>query len=132
MAMEFVWGMTEENWKNFYNDHKSRDNTSLSKDFDFYGNCCVGNLCAEVMHTGDNYAWFAFVNVYGLGIDDGYGETKIGKIPYALLDDAEFTVPMECDTFENFKITFEKNFEERINFNDCLKELANMPLGDWS
>ena len=131
--MNFVWNMTEENWKNLYNDHKSRDCDSLSSDFDFYGNCYIGHLCADIQHTGDDSddtSWYAFVNVFGLGIDDGYGETESG-IPYSLVH-CDFSVPMDCDTFESFKEAFEKNFTEAINYRSSCKELANRPLGNWN
>ena len=129
--LEFVWNMTEDNWKNLKHDHAiQKNNDNFSTDFDFYGNCYVGNLSADIQHTGDEDAWYVFVNVFALGIDDGYGETSEGKIPYSLLD-CEFEAPMNCRTFETFKKTFEKNFKEVINSNEQYKKLANMPLGNW-
>lgn len=129
--MNFVWNMTEENWKNLKHDDAQKRYVNISKDMDFYGNCYVGHLSADIQHTGDEHAWYAFVNVFGLGIDDGYGETNKGKIPYSLLDDSEFEVPMDCNTFDDFKMEFEKNFTDAINSNEQMKELASMPLGNW-
>lgn len=128
--MEFTWNMTETNWKNLMNDNTQRDCESLSKDFDFYGNCYIGHLCADIQHTGDESAWYAFVNVFALGIDDGYAYTKNGDIPYSLLD-FDFEVPVNCMTFESFKAEFEKNFTAFIESKTEYNELANMPLGNW-
>ena len=126
--MKFVWHMTEENWKNFMNDKNMKNKTSC--DGGFYGNCYVGYLCADILHTLDDSDWYAYSNMFGLGIDDGYGETLKGNIPYSLLD-SYVEVPLNCNSFENFKKCFEKRFEKCINSNEELKELANMPLGDW-
>ena len=134
MAMEFIWNMIEENWKNLKHDNEKKNFDNLSKDYDFYGNCCIGNLCAEIMHTcddSDKTSWYSYSNVYALGIDDGYGETVNGKIPYSLLHDS-FKVPINCKSFESFKKEFEKRFTEMINEKEQYKELANMPLGDWN
>lgn len=132
--MNFVWNMNEKNWQNLKKDHTNRLSMNMSKDFDFYGDCCIGNLCAEILHTGDDSdksSWYAFTNIYALGIDDGYGETLEGNIPYALLH-GSFKVPINCKTFDGFKRVFEKRFEEFINSNEQYKELANMPLGNWN
>ena len=132
--MDCVWNMTEENWSNFKNDHAKKNSNNLSKDYDYYGSCCIGNLCAEITHTGDDSdetSWYSYTNIYALGIDDGYGETLEGKIPYSLLSDS-FKVPINCKTFESFKKTFEKSFEEMIKTKEKYKELANMPLGNWN
>lgn len=134
--MNFVWDMTAKNWRNLMKDHKgfdNYDNYSFSNDFEFYGNCYIGHLSADIQHTcdpSDNTSWYAYVNIFGLGIDDGYGETTKGKIPYSLLNYG-FKVPMNCKTFKEFKQIFEKNFEEAINSNKELKRLAEMPLGNW-
>ena len=114
--MEFIWGMTEKNWENLVNDHKKHNVENMSSDFDFYGNCCIGNLCAEVVHTGDESdetSWYSYTNIYALGIDDGYGETDNG-IPYSLLHDS-FKIPIEAETFEKFKEIFESRFENLVN-----------------
>ena len=132
--MNFTWNMTENNWRNLVNDHKKHTFDSLSDDYDFYGNCCIGNICAEIMHTGDDSddtSWYSFTNIYALGINDGYGETVKRKMPYALLNDS-FKIPVECSTFERFKAEFEKRFMEMINSKEQYTKLANMPLGDWN
>lgn len=132
--MNFTWNMTEQNWSNLRKDHKKKRNTNMSDDYDFYGNCCIGNLCAEIVHTGDDSdetSWYSYTNIYALGIDDGYGETTDGKIPYSLLNDG-FKIPIKCRTFESFKKAFEQSFEELINSKEQYKELANMPLGNWN
>lgn len=141
MAMEFVWGMTEKNWRNFKHDHELKNfrgdgsgHCDFSEDYDWYGNCCVGNLCAEILHTcddSDETSWYSYANIFALGIDDGYGETNEGKIPYALLRNS-FKVPIGCKTFESFKKEFEKRFTKMINEKEQYKKLANMPLGNWN
>ena len=127
--MKFVWHMTERDWENFIHDSNIENETDFGGGF--YGNCYVGYLCADVLHTLDQSDWYAYSNMFGLGIDDGYGETLKGNIPYSLLD-SYVEVPVDCNSFEEFKKCFEKNFEECINLNEELKELADMPLGDWS
>lgn len=126
--MKFKWTMTERDWENFMHDNEIENEESIGDGF--YGNCYVGNLCADIHHTLDYTDWYAYINLYGLGIDDGYGETPFFKIPYTLLD-YDFKVPVDCDTFEEFKECFEKNFEECINSNDVCRELGNMPLAEW-
>ncbi len=125
--MKFIWDMTERDWENFMHDNKIENKTALGDGF--YGNCYVGYLCADIHHTLDETDWYAYVNIYGLGIDDRYGETPTG-IPYALLD-YDFKVPVDYDTFEEFKKCFEKNFEECFNSNEELKKLADMPYVSW-
>jgi hypothetical protein len=131
--MNFVWNMTEKNWRNFLHDSKKKNIGHFSEDCDYYGNCCIGNLCAEIMHTcddSDETSWYSYTNIYALGIDDGYGYTRENETPYTLISDG-FQVPANCKTFESFKATFEKRFEELIESNEKWKELANMPLGNW-
>lgn len=128
--MEFIWNMGKENWENLVSDNRRKNGVKLSKDAGFYGNCYIGHLCADIQHTLDEYAWYIYVNVFGLGINDGYGETLEGKIPYSLLD-LDFKVPVRCKTFENFKKSFEKEFSNAINSSEKYIELANMSLGNW-
>ena len=45
--MEFIWKMTEENWKNMVNDSYTNIYEELSDDFGFYGQLYVGDYCIE-------------------------------------------------------------------------------------
>lgn len=129
--MEFVWAMSRDQWVALQQDNSQKgagviDGVSAG----CYGVCQVGALRAEIQHTLDENDWYAFCNVYALGVDDGYGNTEAGK-PYALLDDAP-RIPMELETFCEFKIQFEKHFEEYINKSEKAKTLAAEPLGNWN
>ena len=128
--MQFKWNMTPQQWENITADHNAHDPYALSRDFDFYGQCYIGHLCAEILHTGDAEAWFPFTNIYGLGVDDGYSETRVGKIPYALLD-YDFTPPIDAPTFEAFKREFETRFLAAIDKYPEWQRLASQPLGCW-
>lgn len=127
--MEFVWDMTEDGWRGLVAGAHSAD---------YCGNCRIGYLCVEFINPGyiiaDNTeveALHPFVNIYALGIDDGYGETRVGKTPYALLDD-DIAVPTECETFSEFKQKVESRLTEKILNKKSLTELANKPLGNWA
>ena len=130
--LNFAWNMTEKNWQNLISDHKlaAKDRgIKFSEDADVYGSCLVGNLCADIQHTLVSVDCYAFANVFALGVDDGYGETPAG-IPYALLDGGP-RVPMECESFEEFKKAFVSSFEEYIAGHKDASALAEAPLGCW-
>lgn len=129
---DFVWEMTENQWTNLVSDYKQRFANLLqfSPDFDYYGCCKIGHLCADIQLTGDPDDWYAFVNIFGLGIDVGYGETACNKIPYALMNEGA-SVPIRSKSFEAFKRNFEQNFLNAINDSKLLTKLASQPLGDW-
>ena len=110
--MKAIWRMNENNWRNYVNDNNSKGKEKFSSDADMYGAVVVGNIRAEFHHTLDNSDWYAFVNVFALGVDDGYGEED--GTPYALLSDAP-RVPINANTFEEFKTAFEKDLEAYIN-----------------
>lgn len=130
--MNFKWEMTEENWRNYMHDNNLLEDETgePSKDWKegIYGQCFIGNLCAEFVHSLDNSDWYAYTNVYALGIDDEYAATKSG-VPYALLDDGP-VVPMGCHSFDEFQQHFESNFIEYIEANGHTS-LANTELGNW-
>lgn len=127
--MKFVWKMEQADWERLISNHAKKDDKNFSETNDLYGQCMVGHLCADIQHTLDHSAWYTYVNVFGLRIDEGYGETNSG-IPYALLDDGP-TVPISCNSLEEFKSEFEKIFEEYIEKNERAKQLAEMELGNW-
>ncbi len=111
--MEFIWNMTEENWKNLMHDMEERDYNKLSSDFDYYGRAIVGDYCIEfIVLNDDDYevrknGW---TNVYQLYVDDGYGEQD--GIPYSLID-AYIDIP-KANNFEEFKEICEQEVVENI------------------
>lgn len=111
--MNIKWNMTEDAWKELVNNHKRKDDPNFNRSDNLYGSCEVNNLCAEILHTHDDTDWYAFVNVYALGVNDGYGKTEDGT-PYALLDDGP-RVPLEAVTFDEFKTLFEESFNEYLS-----------------
>jgi len=127
--MQFVWNMSETQYKNLIADHNAKGSDQFSIDADIYGQCRIGTLCADIQHSLDEDNWYAFANVYALGVDEGYGETESG-IPYTLLNDGP-AVPMDAKSFDEFKAQFERNFEEHICASEYTKSLANQPLGNW-
>ncbi len=130
MSLNFVWNMTEENWRNLVSDHKlaKTENPSgnFSADADVYGNCSVGALKVDIQHTLDPDNCYAYANVYALGVDNGYGETESG-VPYELLDGGPH-VPIRCKSFETFRKNFERGFAEYIASNERKMQFAEMPL----
>lgn len=129
--MNFKWEMTEENWRNYMHDNNLLEDETgePSKDWKegIYGQCFVGNLCAEFVHS----LRYAFVNVYAYGVDDEYSETASG-VPYALIDDKCYpVVPMQCVSFDDFKKAFEASFTAEILRDAFVTELAEKELADW-
>ena len=139
--LNFVWNMTEENWKNMLLDHKNGRNGKLSKDANTYGSVCVGHVKVDFVHTLCKGDWYCFTNVFVHGIDTGYSRTSDGK-PYCLLNESP-KVPIRCKTFDSFKKTFEKMLLEFIdekhvvkivggeNANIILKDFANKETMNW-
>lgn len=125
----FIWNMTEEDWKRLMLDNTKKDNKDCKIDNHCYGQCFIGTLCSDILHTLDNTDWYAYANVFVLGVDDGYGTTKSG-IPYTMLDDGPI-VPMHCNSFEEFKTKFEESFKSYIQKTTCCKEYAAAPAGNW-
>lgn len=125
--MEFVWDMTESEWNRLIGIDAAK---ATEDGNDCFGNCYVGALVADVMHTFDTGDWCAFTNIFGLGIDDGYGYTPNGNIPYCMFDDF-FRVNTKLCSFDAFKKDFENNFKNVICKNSVLSKLANSTLGDW-
>lgn len=131
--MQFVWEMDESLYKNLMAVHNTTGTERLSIKADVYGSCKTGSLCADFQHLPYEDNWYAYTNVYALGVDNGYGETESG-IPYTLLNDGPAdgpAVPMDTKSFEEFKAQFERNFEEYICASEYTKSLANQPLGNW-
>jgi len=114
--MEFIWKMTEENWKNMKHDMNINNYNNWSKDYDFYGQMFVGDYCIEFkVVEGD-----AFTEIYQLFIDNNYAYemtgnryTTIDGTPYDLVS-AQIDIP-KADNFEGFKILCEKDFISKIN-----------------
>jgi len=105
--MEFIWRMTEENWKNLEHDRAASINDELSDDYDFYGQMYVGDYCVEFIASNDGNAMLLFTNVYQLFVDDDYSYTKDG-VPYSLIDGCIY-VP-KAKSFEEFKALCEREF----------------------
>jgi hypothetical protein len=125
--MKFEWNMTKERWSDLVKDHADK-NRKVSDNV--YGQVRIGNLSADILHTADKDDWYPFAYVFALGKDDDYATTESG-VPYALLDDSP-EVPIEAETFEEFREKFEKNFEDFINEAQETRTLANAPLGNWN
>lgn len=115
--MEFIWKMTEENWKNMMHDTLINKNSikkydDLSDDYNFYGQMFVGDYCVEfLVEDFEEDGFLAFTNFYQLYIDNGYGITSDG-IPYELINDC-FKIP-KTDNFIDFKYQCEKEFLKGI------------------
>ena len=94
----------------------------------------MGKLWVEIEHTFDPDNWQVYPNVYALGIDGGYGETRKGKIPYDLTD-IHFSVraAIESGGFKEFKRTCEMLLPQALE-QDCFskyKPLMYEELGNW-
>ena len=122
--MIFEWKMTEEDWKRLRRD----DEEHICESNDFFGSVNVGKLCIEFIHSMDESAWYPYTNVYEYGKDTGYGYTQNG-VPYDLLD-SSVTIPVKCETFEEFKKEIEKYTKLMVD-EDHLEEQAEAPLADW-
>lgn len=126
--MEFIWKMTEENWKNMMHDANVNDYDELSKDYNFYGQLYIGDYCIEfVADDAGKDGILMFTNIYQLFIDDGYGEDKNG-IPYSLTD-LYIDIP-KANKFEDFKNLCERQFAAGVGlyFNE---KVANKKCEWW-
>ena len=109
--MEFIWKMTEENWKNMMHDINVNDYRELSNDYNFYGQLYIGDYCIEfVADDAGKDGILMFTNIYQLYVDDGYEEQD--GIPYSLID-AYIDIP-KANNFEEFKKICEQEVVENI------------------
>ena len=95
----------------------------------------MGKLWIEIEHTLDPDNWVCYPNVYALGIDGGYGETREGKIPYDLTDiDFYVREALECETFEDFQRSCERLLLEALKMERFrpYRDLAHADLGNWN
>lgn len=109
--MEFIWNMTEANWKNLMHDMNERIYDKLLGGF--YGQLFVGDYCIEFLVLDDDdyeVRKNGWTNVYQLYVDDGYGEQD--GIPYSLID-AYIDIP-KANNFEEFKKICEQEVVENI------------------
>ena len=115
--MEFIWNMSEKNWKNLIADNKKKGQKKprFSKDANTYGQCKIGNLSAEFVHSLDE-DWLVYTNLFILGVDSGYGYTESG-VPYSLANDSP-AVPIRAKSFKAFKKRFETAFLKCIKENN--------------
>ena len=116
--MEFIWNMTEDNWKNMEHDRNVSSHYDLSDNYDFYGQMYVGDYCVEFIVSDSNKdTMFAFTNVYQLFVDGDYAYTNEG-IPYSLINGYIY-VP-KAKTFDEFKALCEREFVYNIGteFNE--------------
>lgn len=128
--IKFVWTMTEENYSNMLNDLNNA--TSLkSQDYDVYGNCMTGNLCADIQLFEDENQMYSWVNIFQLHKNTGYGYTS-NETPYDLLDVAFSIEGILGLPFESFKSKFEENFVDFIERSDLLLETENYVSNGWS
>lgn len=131
MSYNFTWRMTEKEWRDLLMDDatiRSRSHAELSETADVYGNVYVGALCADIQHTLDPGACYAFANVFVQRPDATEATTRTGK-PYDLTD-ADPHIPMEATTFEDFQRQFEDNFTKEIDkYNFAV--YANEPTAVW-
>lgn len=110
--MEFIWKMTEENWKNMVNDSYTDIYEELSDDFGFYGQLYVGDYCIEFHfdYFGESLDK-AYTYIYQLFVDDGYGY-EVDGTPYSLTD-FYIDVP-NANSFDSFKNICEREFAAGI------------------
>lgn len=128
--LAYSWNMTEEDWKGLMADDAAvKRGEDVCANPDIYGSCCVGILCAEILHSLDVTDSYAFSNVYMMEENAKYGRTLSGR-NYDLLDDGP-EVPMRCVSFEAFKRAFEVNFTSYIA-RKHLETAAEQPLADWN
>lgn len=110
--MEFIWVMTEDNWKNMLHDTRTSIYDDLSINYNFYGQMYCGDYCVEfVADDAGSDGIINFTNIYQLFIDDGYGIEKNGN-PYSLID-SYIDIPI-ANTFEEFKELCEIEFTDGI------------------
>ena len=135
MSKQIKWHMSEKEFHELRDiDLKHRNDSTMSLN-DVVVAFEMGKLWVEIEHTLDPNNWLAYPNVYALGIDDGYGETRIGKIPYALTDiDFHVRSALANQSFEDFKRSCEQLLEEALNMKrfEQYKTLADQSLGDWT
>lgn len=112
-------------------NEETRENAWTSDDY--FGSAYVGKLCLEFTHTEDPSNWYAYCNVYALGIGDGYGFTEKGGIPYALTDLNHIHVrsALHHDTLEEFQKDIEQQLWDALKHYPDIEKLAQQPLGDW-
>lgn len=122
--MEFIWRMTEADWKRLKDTTKKRKYDSNN----VFGECYVGGVCCDFVHTMDVSDWYAFINLFFVNEDSAYGELDDGT-KYDLYDDSP-EIPIKCRTFASFKKNFEKKFERFINEHEELKSLENVNV-NW-
>lgn len=106
---------TEEDWKRMKDD--ANDESTMQ---DCYGTISIGGIHADIdlfeSCEAINGEWIsrkpqAGSLLYVRGFDDGYGiDEENGNMPYALYDDGYFEIPLECETFEEFKEMLAMNF----------------------
>lgn len=131
--IRLVWEMTEKQFDDFKKDSsckRGHRSGPWSESADYYGSVKIGDVCIDLQHTLDASDWYAFANVFILGIDDGYGYTDNGT-PYTLLDVCP-EVPIRCKTFTSFKSKFGTNIIKMLNENPELKQYAYKPTANWN
>lgn len=127
--LNFIWEMTEKQWKQLKRDHSTGKTSKLSNHAGFYGSCLIGSLKADIQHTLDKDDWYPFANIFAHGVDTGYATTA-NDIPYALLNDSP-KVPIRSKSFQSFKKNFEKDFETYITADTSTLQLAKNNMPDW-
>lgn len=135
MKHQFKWSMEAEEFdrlRSVSTAATEEERYNVYSGNDYFGAVYVGDLCCEFMHTFDRECWFPFVNIYALGIDDGYGYTKKNQTPYTLLDWDFSPRNIVSLSFEDFKAEFEKQFSEELEKHPEDNKLATRPLGDWT
>ena len=135
MKHDFHWELTEEEFERLRDISAAtteEEREALYTCDDYFGAIYVGSLCCEFMHTLDMEAWYPFVIIYALGIDDGYGYTNIHNTPYSLLP-WDFRIrDLIGGSFEEFKTKLAERFSEELEKKPEYNALAALPLGDWT
>ncbi len=114
---QIAWDMTEKDYQNYKNDHKTRNENGEG----MYGCCRIGKLKVDFQHTLDKDSWYPYGLVFCLDRNDGYGDVD-GR-PYALLDGGP-DINFRPKTFESFKKMIESSLLKYIEDNKISEAYA--------
>ena len=106
---DFVWDMTENDWKTYMEHCKTN---SIVVTDDMYGQLWCGDVCFEFMIYDND---ISYCTSYLYGEEGGYADTSDG-VPYNEKDN-DVEVPLDCKTFNEFKENIEVQIINMANEN---------------